>query len=319
MDIAVAYGNYGMEVIRQRAPKANLQFIYHGVDTEVFHPLSSAEKEYARKVIIGVTPDKLVIGIVARNQPRKAFDKLFESYFYILNGAYVRCKSCEKITVFPYDVIKKEFYVVDSCKYCRSKDIVQGKPRDDIRLYVHGAVVDCGWDLLDLQTDFNLNGKVLVNPALRIGSGVSEHTLNSVYNSFDIFTLPTRGEGFGLPVLEAMSCGVPIVVTDYSAHPEWCKEGGILVPPVVLEAEPLTNIRRAIIDMDCYVDALLRLIDSAELREKYGAAGRKKAESFDWKIICSQWEKLIDGVLYPEGNAPDKIKATDLNYVLEEI
>jgi glycosyltransferase involved in cell wall biosynthesis len=317
MDVAVAYGKYGMDVIRKRAPKAKLQYIYHGVDSKNFHPLTDDEKREARKQLIGGQEDKLIIGIVARNQPRKAFDKLFEAYFYILGGHYVTCNSCKKITVSPFDLLTRALSTPDRCKHCFSTDVVKGVPRDDVRVYIHGALVDCGWDLLDLQTDFNLHGKILVNPALKIGAGVSEFVLNGVYNCFDIFTLPTRGEGFGLPIIEAMSCGLPVVVTDYSAHPEWVRGCGELVPPAVLESEPLTNIRRAIIDMDLYVTSLVKLLNDAELRKAYGKLAREKAISMDWGGICKQWEQLIDGVLYPDGNAPKIVSPSEMKYTLE--
>jgi len=318
-DILVAYGKYGMETMRHRAPSANLKYIYHGVDSKAFHPTSQQEKNESRKTIMGVSPDKKVIGIVARNQPRKAFDKLFEAYFYILNGLYIRCKDCNKITVFPFDLVKREAVRTTKCKHCMGTNFSNAEPRDDVRLYVHGAIQDCGWDLVDLQNDYNLSGKVLVNPSLKIGVGVSEHTLNGIYNAFDVFTLPTRGEGFGLPILEAMSAGVPVVVTDYSAHPEWCNDAGILVPPVVLEAEPLTNIRRAVIDIDLYVTGLLDMLDNDAMRKSCGEAGRAKAEEMDWEIICKQWENLIDGVLYPDGFDGVIVDSKSMKYNLEEI
>jgi len=319
MDYAVAYGKFGMDVIKQKAPKANLSYVYHGVDTKVFHPLSESERSIARDSLIGIDKDVTILGIVARNQPRKAFDKLFEAYFYILNGLYIKCDKCNNVTVYPFNLMEKSIREVQMCRHCGSTKYKKGVARDDVRLYVHGALVDCGWDLLDLQNDYNLRGKVLVNPALKIGVGVSEHTLNAVYNSFDIFTLPTRGEGFGLPILEAMSCGVPVVVTDYSAHPEWVGGAGELVPPVVLESEPLTNIRRAIIDMDFYVGSLLKLIDDKELRKKCGAIGRATAEKMDWRIICGQWEKILDDILYPGKDTPGKVDATKIKYELETI
>jgi glycosyltransferase involved in cell wall biosynthesis len=317
MDLAVAYGKYGMEVIKKRAPHANLRYIYHGVNTNTFHPLSYPERMEARKSIMGIGPEKIVLGIVARNQPRKAFDKLFEAYFYIINGFYVRCNSCKLVTTFYYDLVEKAIHPFDICKHCGSKDVVKGLARDDLRVYVHGAIADCGWDLLDLQNDFNLQGKVLVNPSLKIGVGVSQFTLNGVYNAFDIFTLPTRGEGFGLPILEAMSCGVPIVVTDYSAHPEWCRGAGELVPPAVLEAEPMTNIRRAVIDVDLYVTSLLRFIDDPAIRIACGKKGREIALGMDWKKICKEWESIIDGVIFPEGNVPNGFDPTQVTYELE--
>jgi len=317
MDLAVAYGKYGMEVIKQKAPKANLQYIYHGVDTRAFCPVDDKDRLDARRNIIGVGDDKLLLGIVARNQPRKAFDKLFEAYFYILTGAYNICKDCGKISVYPYNLLAKGAVPIDDCRHCLSKNVSRGTARDDVRLYVHGAIVDCGWDMLDLQNDFNLGGKILVNPSLRIGAGVSEHTLNGVYNAIDVFTLPTRGEGFGLPILEAMAAGTPVVVTDYSAHTEWVGEAGELIPPIALESEPLTNIRRAIIDVDLYVASLLKFINDKDLRESCGRKGIEIAKSMDWEIICKQWESVIDSVLYPEGNAPGKVDLSEIKYSLE--
>lgn len=317
-DVLVAYGKYGMDVMKHRAPSANIKYIYHGVDTNAFKPIPEEDRVVVKKSVIGVELDKVIIGIVARNQPRKAFDKLFEAYFYILNGLYMICEDCKKITVFPFDVIKKEAFRVKSCKHCGGTNLKQGEKRDDVRLYIHGAIQDCGWDLTDLQHDYNLNGKILVNPSLRIGVGVSAFTLNGIYNAFDVFTLPTRGEGFGLPVLEAMSAGIPVVTTDYSAHPEWCDGAGILVPPVALEAEPLTNIRRAIIDVDLYVTSLMSLINDEVLRKKYGKAGREKALTMDWSIICTQWEKLVDDILYPDGVEGLVTDSKQKKYSLEE-
>jgi len=109
----------------------------------------------------------------------------------------------------------------------------------------------------------------------------------------------------------------PVVVTNYSAHTEWVGKGGELVDPIVLESEPLTNIRRAIIDVDKYVASLLSLIDNKELRKKYGEAGREIAREMDWEIICKQWEGLIDSVLYPDGNIPEVGRSEDLKYKLE--
>ena len=139
-----------------------------------------------------------------------------------------------------------------------------------------------------------------------------------IYNCFDVFTLPTRGEGFGLPILEAMACGVATVVTDYSAHTEWAGDGGILVPPAALAAEPLTNIRRAIIDIDLYVTAMIDMLDNPEMRKKYGENGRKKALTMSWDEIIKQWEDLVDSILFPNG-VPEKVDPSELEYTLEVI
>ena len=317
MDIAVAYGEWGKRVISHRAPRANLTHIYHGVDTHTFYPREEELRKKEKENILGAKSTDTIIGVVARNQPRKAFDKLFEAYFYTLNGMYIKCNKCNKLTVHKYDIISKTFDRVRVCKHCLSDDVSQGKPKKDVKLYLHAAAVDCGWDLIDLQRDYNLGGHVLINPALKIGVGVSDSTLCAIYNTFDIFTLPTRGEGFGLPILEAMACGVPVVITDYSAPTEWAKGCGELIPPVALVAEPLTNIKRAVIDVDLYVTSLVKLIEDPELRKKYGDAGAKRAKEMGWDNIVKKWEKMIDGVLYPGQEIKETIKPHEIEYSLE--
>lgn len=318
MDYAVAYGKYGMDVISQRTGKMdNLSYIYHGVDTKLFKSFDDEARQDFKRQLLGIDK-KTVIGIVARNQPRKAFDLLFQAFYHLLKGEYVKCRACGKVTVSNYDIVHRIAAKPKKCSKCGSATLNEGKPNDDLILYLHCAPKDCGWDLLDLQDDFQLKGHIVFNPDLRIGSGIPEPTLAAIYNAIDIFTLPTRGEGFGLPILEAMSCGTAVVTTDYSAHPEWARGSTILIPPIALEAEPVTNIRRAIIDMNEYVAGLLSLIEDPKLRKELGKKARATAEKMDWKIINKQWEGLIDSILYPEG-APEKVEATDLYFKPEEI
>ena len=48
--------------------------------------------------------------------------------------------------------------------------------------------------------------------------------MGSLYRSADCFVLPTRGEGWGLPILEAMACGLPVIATDWSAHTDFMNQ-----------------------------------------------------------------------------------------------
>jgi glycosyltransferase involved in cell wall biosynthesis len=317
MDVAVAYGKYGRHVIGKRTSSANLKYIYHGVNSKLFKPAPEAQRTMFKKQLLGVT-DKKIIGIVARNQPRKAFDCLFQMFYHVLNGEWYKCGECGEITASGYDVIERSPIEKDRCRSCNSDNLKKGSPRNDIILYLHCAPKDCGWELIDLQEDFNLRGNIIFNPDLQIGRGVAENSLAAIYNAIDIFTLPTRGEGFGLPVLEAMSCGRPVVATDYSAHPEWARGASILVKPKVLESEPLTNIRRAVIDMDEYVSAMVNLLGDEKLQKDLGIKARKVAESMDWSIINRQWEELIDSVLFPDG-APKNISYTDVKFNPEAV
>jgi glycosyltransferase involved in cell wall biosynthesis len=60
---------------------------------------------------------------------------------------------------------------------------------------------------------------VMVNPEF------ADYQMGSLYRSADCFVLPTRGEGFGMPVLEAMACGLPVIATDWSGPADFLHEG----------------------------------------------------------------------------------------------
>jgi glycosyltransferase involved in cell wall biosynthesis len=86
-------------------------------------------------------------------------------------------------------------------------------------------------------------------------------------------------EGFGLPALEAMACGTPVLVSDSTAFPEVVGEAGILVPPH---------------DPDAVADALTSLIDSPAMQARLAVAGRDRARRFSWDATAARtWELLV--------------------------
>lgn len=96
---------------------------------------------------------------------------------------------------------------------------------------------------------------------------VTPDVLNALYNRARILLHPSYYEGFGLPLVEAMMAGVPIVTSNLSAMPE-------VVGPAALLIDPS--------DDDAIAGALTRLDRDEILREKLIAAGRQRLEAFDW-------------------------------------
>jgi glycosyltransferase involved in cell wall biosynthesis len=110
---------------------------------------------------------------------------------------------------------------------------------------------------------------------------VDEANLDALYRQAALLVLPSRSEGFGLNVLEAMARGCPVVASDAGALPEVIGEAGVLVAP----GEPET-----------LAEACAALLDDAERRAALGDAGRRRARTFTW-------EACVEGHLRAYGAA----------------
>ena len=117
-------------------------------------------------------------------------------------------------------------------------------------------------------------------------SGVSDEELARLYGEAEVAIVPSLYEGFSLPAIEAMSCGVPVVATTGGALPEVVGvsgETGLLVEPNNPEA---------------LVEAIGRLLDDAELRERLGAAGRERViERFTWQVTARGTAACYEAIL----------------------
>ena len=96
---------------------------------------------------------------------------------------------------------------------------------------------------------------------------VAETDLPAVYQMADLFVWPSLMEGFGLPVLEAMQMGVPVVTSDRGALPEVTGEAGLQIDP--------ENVREL-------AEAIELVLNSQELRDGLVEKGYKQVKKFSW-------------------------------------
>ncbi|MGA2969484.1 MAG: glycosyltransferase family 4 protein [Acidimicrobiales bacterium] len=117
-------------------------------------------------------------------------------------------------------------------------------------------------------------------------SGVSDEQLARLYGEAEVAIVPSLYEGFSLPAIEAMSCGVPVVATTGGALPEVVGvsgETGLLVEPN---------------SPDALVDAIRRLLDDPALRQRLGGAGRERViERFTWQVTARGTAACYDAIL----------------------
>ena len=122
--------------------------------------------------------------------------------------------------------------------------------------------------------------------------GLSDEELRVLYCAADLVVSPTMAEGFGLTLAEAMSCGVPVIATDYSAVSEVVGPGGVLIPYERLYTNPYAH-EWALVDEPAMTAAVMELIDRPARRRTIGAAGRRHVAQFTWAATAA----IFDGLL----------------------
>ncbi len=108
--------------------------------------------------------------------------------------------------------------------------------------------------------------------AKRLGY-VDEAHLPALYSGAEAFALPSLWEGFGLPLLEAMACGVPVLTSNRSSLAEVAGEAALLIDPH---------------DDGAIAEGLLRLLTDSALRARLQAAGAARAREFSWQAAAQR-------------------------------
>jgi glycosyltransferase involved in cell wall biosynthesis len=121
-----------------------------------------------------------------------------------------------------------------------------------------------------------------LEPHVQFTGYVADDDLPALYSGADLFVFPSVYEGFGLPVLEAMACGTPVVTSNSSSLPEVAGDAALLVDP--LDVEAIASGMRAVLS-----DHALR----AELRRR----GLDRARQFTWERTASDTIAVYERVL----------------------
>lgn len=131
----------------------------------------------------------------------------------------------------------------------------------DYNLVIVGATRDQGEYLSQFSNNLEFASKIIFT-----GFVLEEH-LPILYNGCDVFVYPSLYEGFGLPPLEAMNCGTPVVTSNLTSIPEVVQDAGMLINPYNEDELP---------------EALVKLLNDESLQKEYRERGLKRAQDFSW-------------------------------------
>jgi glycosyltransferase involved in cell wall biosynthesis len=143
------------------------------------------------------------------------------------------------------------------------------KQRDNIahHLVLVGKAGPLAKPILDIANNMG------IKDSIHFTGFVQDDELIALYSAASAFAYLSRYEGFGIPPLEAMSCGCPVVTSNSSSLPEVVGDAGILIPPD--EPEQAAN-------------ALLEVLNNISISQALRERGLKRAQSFSWERCASE-------------------------------
>ncbi|MBL4606781.1 MAG: glycosyltransferase family 4 protein [Pseudomonadales bacterium] len=140
--------------------------------------------------------------------------------------------------------------------------------RKNIDLVIAGGA---GWGKVDIE---NKVKELKLSSHVHLLGYVSDQTLNALYKHSKFLVMPSLYEGFGLPLVEAMAHGVPVLSSNNSSMPEVAGEAGFLVDPL---------------DVNSIAHGLTEMINNDSLRNNLAAKAKLNVQRFNWDKSAQQF------------------------------
>ena len=174
------------------------------------------------------------------------------------------------------------------------------------RFYAHCDPTrqDSGMDLTGIAAEYDF--KVYTPDMWQlVGNGIPSEKMAEMYSTFDVLLTLTRGEGFGVPLIEAQACGTPVIVTDFTA-PSDLVGAGWKIPITGKRWTPM-NSYWAEPDVDAAVAALeecYALWEAGKLEDTYQLKARAFAKKYDFDVVYQMYMapflEKVDGEIKAE-------------------
>ena len=306
-DGLLAYENFGREVIENESGGTCKVFDIAPMGAnELFKPVLNKREH---KQILGLDPTSIVIGTTMRNQKRKLFPDLIQSFAVLVdknkdiaNNLYLYLHtsypdlSCFNIPqLIRESGVGNKIYFTYICKHC---GYFQPTLWRDCRAYCPR----CGKFALGMADT---------------QKGATTEQLAAVYNLFDVYVQYSLVEGFGAPMVEAASCGVPVIGPNYSATASVVSRlGGTLIDIDRYFYEPETSFTRSYPSNNNLIAKLSDFIHLPEqIRLRKGRQSHLLAKQhYDWDKTAETWMRYLDNVkVENKWGLPPRLHQPNLN------
>ena len=295
-DMVVPYTDWAKQtLINQCGENINLfpKIANAGVDTIAFKPIKN-KKNY-QKQIFG--KDVSITGLVMRNQKRKLFPDIIKAYqaylsrlisenqielynksFLYLHTSYPEQHGWDFPSILVNSGILDKIYFTYICKNCKA--VYPAK--------FSQSICKC--------KECNQNSLAMPNANFPVPT----EKLIEIYNLFDLYVQYAICEGFGMPQVEAASCGIPIASVEYSAMTEIVNNLKVYPIPVVrMFREMETNADRAYPDIDKTTDILYHFFvnKTEDQRNNMSKMTRKLCKQYySWDDVYKVWDDAFQSI-----------------------
>jgi glycosyltransferase involved in cell wall biosynthesis len=246
----ITFSQHGVAMTHQAG--LDCYYVPHGIETQVFKPL---DKKACRDKL-GIPDGKYVVGTVAMNKgnpSRKCLAEMMEAY------SIFHKRHPDSIYILQTDRGEGMEAVVNLPELVRNLGMIEGQ------------------DVLFCNQYQNI-------------LGYSPEYMAEFYNAMDVHLITTRGEGFGIPTLEAQACGVPVITGGWTASKELFWAGQMLDPVTDADREytglASYNFRPRISSIDAALEA--------EYQHPSDASGAVvKAQEYDCDLVTEKYWKPV--------------------------
>lgn len=152
---------------------------------------------------------------------------------------------------------------------------------DRLQVDIPHPLVVVGFNRWKFSNDLNLVDQLGLRERVRFIGFIPDDDIPALYNLADVFVFPSLYEGFGIPILEAMACGCPVVTSKTGCGPEVAGEAALLVDPYSPQ-----DIAKA----------LYSVVTDGELRQNLSELGLKRAAQFSWQKCAQQTLDLFQSL-----------------------